>query len=546
MVDDATQLRSIPNFVTDIVLANDVTVAEKVVLNSAVTFDGNSHTLTSTAQKAMEVYANATIKNITIKGVNRCVDTRKAVNLTLENVALIADNYTSDYGNPQPLTIGGSEYGTEVTINNSTISAEDGYGIITFVQTTLTATESTIGGYSALYVKPGSDNSSFTFTDSQLSGSTADNDVSGNLFSTIAVRANNVEVNVDEGSKITANGNYCYALSVNGAETSIGAEVTVAGTIEGNVLTGEIKDNTISVKSEYAKKLNASGYIVSELQSGIMITVTGCANIAIGNTPYVDLATAISNANDGDVINVFANVTSSEAIVLDKNITLNGNGYTLTSTATRAINVNYEGNVIVKDLIIAITDKTERAINVIQKTANLTLENVTAEGFKYTINVASSSVGSSITINGGKFSGYAAMNITGSNTTIQAKNTEFYGVNNAALGSSNGFAVIAIGGDASDGVTKNVSVTITGGKLNASSVNGNLQAILQVYDASNANVVIDAELFLCNDNVFCCEDESTYKASFKSEYKDKLSSQEFEVSEVVNGLVTIEKKTTSE
>ena len=63
-----------------------------------------------------------------------------------------------------------------------------------------------------------------------------------------------------------------------------------------------------------------------------MITVTGCADIAIGNTPYEVLATAISKAKDGDVINVFANVTSSEAIVLNKNITLNGNGYTLTST----------------------------------------------------------------------------------------------------------------------------------------------------------------------------------------------------------------------
>ena len=99
--------------------------------------------------------------------MSRCVDTRTNVNLNLENVTLSADKYHSTYGNPQPLTIGGSTNGTIVTLTNVNIDAgTTGYGIISFVKTTLTAAESEISGYSALYVKPGSAESEFNFSKS--------------------------------------------------------------------------------------------------------------------------------------------------------------------------------------------------------------------------------------------------------------------------------------------------------------------------------------------------------------------------------------------
>ena len=54
-------------------------------------------------------------------------------------------------------------------MTNVNINAGGGYGIITFVKTDLTATGCAIGGYNGLYVKPGSENSIFTFVDCQLS-----------------------------------------------------------------------------------------------------------------------------------------------------------------------------------------------------------------------------------------------------------------------------------------------------------------------------------------------------------------------------------------
>ena len=259
-------------------LGADITLSETIEINKAITLDLNGKKVTSTAKKAFEVYANATIENGTIEAANRCVDTRKAVELTLNNVTLIADKYTPAYGNPQVLTIGGSENGTKVNMSNVTINKTAGYGIITFVKTQLTATKSNISGYNALYVKPGSEGSTFNFAESTLSGSTVGNDVEGNAFSTIAVRADNVTVNVDDKSTVNATGNYCNAMSMGGSyageESTTGVTVKVLGTINGNILAGFFSGNTVKVNADYAAKLGEEGYAVS-YNNDDTVTVTG-------------------------------------------------------------------------------------------------------------------------------------------------------------------------------------------------------------------------------------------------------------------------------
>lgn len=300
-------------------LTQNVTIDELVKLEKAITLDLNDKKVTSTAMKAFEVYANATIKNGTIEAVQRCVDTRKAVELTLTDVTLIADKYTS-YGNPQPLTIGGYENGTKVTMTNVNISAADGYGIITFVKTELTATNSTIDGYSALYVKPGSDNSVFNFTKSALSGSNAGNDVEGNSFSTIAVRANNVTVNVDVASTVTAEGNYCDAMSFGGnyagEESVTDANVTIAGTINGNIMFAglALNNNVISVKAEYADELATAGFVTSEADATGLVTikdVTVLNEMTIEHSAYAGLEFVNENEKEVGTLNYVRNFSNT-------------------------------------------------------------------------------------------------------------------------------------------------------------------------------------------------------------------------------------------
>jgi len=209
--------------------------------------------------------------------VNRCVDTRKNVELTLTDVSLTADEYSSTYGNPQPLTIGGSDDGTKVTMNNVIINAgTTGYGIITFVKTELEATDANISGYSALYVKPGSEYSTFSFTKSTLEGSTFNNDVEGNSFSTVAVRANNVTVYTDPNTSVISKGFYFSAMSLGGSseneKTTNNVEITFAGTITGNILpnSDNLVNNTVKVSADYKTTLEEGGYNVSEPENGLI------------------------------------------------------------------------------------------------------------------------------------------------------------------------------------------------------------------------------------------------------------------------------------
>ena len=235
-------------------LIRDVKLDATIAIDKAITLDLGGYKVTTTAQKAFEIYADAVIMNGTIEAGQRCVDTRKAVELTLTNVTLVADKYVSAYGNPQPLTIGGSENGTKVTMTDVSISAKAGYGIITFVTTEMTATNCDISGYSALYVKPGSENSTFDFVNCDLTGSTGDNDVEGNSFSAVAVRANGCTLNFDADSTIVAKGNYCYVISFTSeypGETQVqGVTVNVEGKVIGNVIydDDDVVNNTLNIK----------------------------------------------------------------------------------------------------------------------------------------------------------------------------------------------------------------------------------------------------------------------------------------------------------
>lgn len=344
-------------------LLRNVETSELIKVEKAVVLDLNGKTVTANCKKAFEVHANATIKNGTISSQQRCVDTRTAVELTLENLKLNAIEYYSDWGNQQPLTIGGNDNGTQVTMETVEINAGTaGYGIITFVETELTANESAISGYSALYVKPGSDNSEFNFVNSDLSGGNIDNDVEGNSFSTIAVRANNVAVNVDAESTVTANGNHYYAISFIGTSenTTTGSRVTVEGDITANNFLDDPNGNTVKVKAEYADELAAAGYATIEAENGLVSVIKAVAKI--GETLYATLQDAFNAATEGQTVTVINDVEleSTVTIAAGKVVTLDLNGKTINynpevwtygaaNSGTALLTVAFGGDLTIKD-----------------------------------------------------------------------------------------------------------------------------------------------------------------------------------------------------
>ncbi|MBQ2912160.1 MAG: hypothetical protein IJE52_00505 [Bacteroidales bacterium] len=327
------------------------------------------------------------------------------------------------------------------------------------------------------------------------------------------------------------------------------ATVEVTGSSTYSTITASTAENTlilgdgVNVTKVIVNKGNIrvnNGAVLNGIQLGNSVTsvkvIDNGGTIAneVKNTSGVTVITGleadIAAAEDGETVYMTQDVTLDNILTIDKNITLDGNGFTLTSTATRAINVDCSDVVIIKNLTIKTTSSgysnsnTERAINVIQQPVTLTLDNVKATGFKYTINVAKSSVGSNITISGGEYSGYAAMNITGNDTEVKATGVIFNGINDATLNESNNYAVISIGDAQDSDVTDNVILKITDGTLSASSTKGNRQAAIQLSDATNVDISVDAELSLC-DKFVLFNELSAGTVSFRNDYEDELIAQ---------------------
>ena len=321
-------------------LLKSVSIDSMIQVMKAITVDLGGNTVTASSKKAFEVHANATIKNGTIEAANRCVDTRKNVELTLVDLTLKADAYTS-YGNPQPITIGGSDNGTKVAMENVTVNAGiAGYGIITFVETELAATNCTIAGYGALYVKPGSENSVFDFVNCDLSASMGGNDVAGNSFSVIAIQTDNVKVNVDADSTVKAEGSYMDAISL-GYEGDLeveGNEIVVAGVIEGNILATDCASkNTVAVKADYTDALEAEGYAVEAVENG-MVKVLGPKVAEVNGVAYISLEAAVAVALDGDEVKILKEGVYK--VPSGKNITITGAVEGVEFDMSKAVGVN--------------------------------------------------------------------------------------------------------------------------------------------------------------------------------------------------------------
>ncbi|MBQ1283437.1 MAG: hypothetical protein IIY18_00345, partial [Clostridia bacterium] len=141
---------------------------------------------------------------------------------------------------------------------------------------------------------------------------------------------------------------------------------------------------------------------------------------------YDTFAEAYAAAAAGDTIVLLADLEASEIITIDKAITLDGNDKTLTSTAGRAINVDTTGDVTIENLTIVAKD--ERAINIINQPANVTVNNVTATAKNYAVNIATTAGAATVKINDSDLTGLAVVNVAGEGALVEINDTKLTNV----------------------------------------------------------------------------------------------------------------------
>ena len=102
----------------NIKLLNDITLTDILVIGKNIIFDGNGHTLTSSAGRAINVSGatDVTIKNLTINASGeRAINIiQNAKKVTIDNVTATAANYTVNVASSAPEAV--------VVINNSTLT----------------------------------------------------------------------------------------------------------------------------------------------------------------------------------------------------------------------------------------------------------------------------------------------------------------------------------------------------------------------------------------------------------------------------------------
>ena len=247
----------------------------------------------------------------------------------------------------------------------------------------------------------------------------------------------------------------CVKLSANNDYVSTGNKLTV-------------KNTTFNGNHAVAIENNGGDKNTVVTENNTDKTVIQIAKV--GNSYYSDLEEADKIANASNPIILLWSAELKKDITLNnilqierpvgvnRPLTLDGKGFKLTSKAGRAINVNTERDVHIKNLKIDASG--ERAINVIQKPVNLSIDNVTAEAENYTVNVATSAGAANIAIENSTLIGLNTVNVNGAGAEVTIDgSTVNCDDNNTTEGES--YAALVLGKDAT-----NASIVVTNTTIN--------------------------------------------------------------------------------
>jgi len=246
---------------------------------------------------------------------------------------------------------GNGEWGnTEITLTDCTITSKEATAIYHPQVGTLTITGCTITGETGIEIRSGK----LTISDSTVTGNgdpfTAEGNGDGTttLGSAIAVvqhtTRNEISVTIGEGTILNGIRSLYQANLENSSDEEI-AKVTMA--VNGGTFNGEVyAENCTAFVNDglFAKTIHWS-YLVEgkalsvEQTNNYYTVVEGTYDLSVLDSEnnelnrYSSLATAVANAADGNTIKLLANITVSKAITVDKDITIDFNGFKVTYNA---------------------------------------------------------------------------------------------------------------------------------------------------------------------------------------------------------------------
>lgn len=416
-----------------ITLLDDVTVtvptdknAGKIVINqNNVTFDGDGHTITAALESGSNEGGHVLLVQAT--GV-------KIKDLTIDGNS-VARHGIQAHGN------------AGLTIENVDSNNNVGYGLLVNNGATVTASDfdASGNGWGGVNVEAQDKTSSFTMSSGNLKGNGADGNISvvldsdakgtntvnltGGTYATVMTNTEHqTEGERSQGTNnITISNATVDTLSLNGVGTD-------TATVGGNSVVSTLT-STNEKKPSVTVRDNAKVTAVTEGNTANIVVggngsvggdVGTKAEAEINGQPYATLADALEAATDGQTVKLLKHITvtvngQTPIYTIDKDITLDGNGKTITAEGSKPVGSNHiilvtANGATVQNLTINVNDKATSGIQAYEAN-HVELNNVSIKnsaGAAVIVN-ASSVTATKLTTTGSEWGGVNVDNGTDTN-----------------------------------------------------------------------------------------------------------------------------------
>ena len=160
----------------------------------------------------------------------------------------------------------------------------------------------------------------------------------------------------------------------------------------------------------------------------------------------------VTLTEDINLDQVTARAAKDAGLVINKDIVIDGNGHSLTTSAVRAIQIIDAKNITIKNLTLNAGG--ERGIQLQSEGQTLIVENVTAVSKNYTLHITQTCKNANVTVSNSNLKGLNTVNVWAENSKIEVNNCILTCEDNA----EEGYAVVYNAGE-------NTSVTVNGGEV---------------------------------------------------------------------------------
>ncbi|WII07631.1 hypothetical protein PED39_00090 [Methanomassiliicoccales archaeon LGM-RCC1] len=224
-------------------------------------------------------------------------------------------------------------------------------------------------------------------------------------------------------------------------------DITYNGTLDEQPEVLSIVDNGDGTSTVTFQTDHFSGFDLIELDK------VQAKDLSTGQYQMSFLDALASDSTAGHTLKLINDFSVSAPILVPHTVTIEGDGKTITTSATRGVRVNGDNvDLTIKDFNLVCGSNTERALQIDNNRSNINIAVYNCDFGKvsyYSINICNGITDANIYIENSRFAGWGAVNIWSANNTFKAVGSTFIGLNDKGYNAEgwNNFGTVVLEAD---------------------------------------------------------------------------------------------------